>query len=101
MRKKKVTTLRPPNLVNTREIKISKYQGEEYFFEIGNNITQDIIEGVVFMMRENVELTNISWNTEIKDTIHKYGIFIHLVSIFYKIPLTYRFNKRNPVEFFP
>ncbi len=73
MRKKKVTTLSPHNLVNTNEIKISKHHGEDYFFEIGKNLTQDVIEGVILMMRENIEISNTSWNIEIKN-INTYEI---------------------------
>jgi hypothetical protein len=67
MRKKKVITLRPYNILDTEHIKISKCKGEDYFFEIGNNITQDIIEAVVLMMRDGIDDYNPSWNTEISD----------------------------------
>jgi hypothetical protein len=67
MNKKKVITLRPFNLVNTTDIKISKYNGEDYLFEIGKNVTQDITEAVVLMMRSGIDKDNTVWSTEIRD----------------------------------
>jgi len=67
MNKKKVTTIKPFNLVDTEMVKISKYHGEDYFFEIGKNITNDITEAVALMLRIGVDENNPIWNTEIND----------------------------------
>ena len=65
MKKKRLfTESEISNLVFSDEkIKISK-NGEEYFFEIGNEITSDVAEGVSIMMKL-CDTKSEAWNLEI------------------------------------
>lgn len=64
MKKKKL--LFRPNVWESDIINISK-DFNNYYFEIGNEITNDISEGVAIMMRMKYKWNDDVWNVEIKD----------------------------------
>ena len=64
MKKKKL--LFRPNVWESDIINISK-DFNSYYFEIGNEITNDISEGVAIMMRMKYKWNDDVWNVDIKD----------------------------------
>lgn len=65
MRKKKVDVLRPNNIWDSDVIKISK-DYDDYYFEIGKEVTNDIAEAVSIMMR-NYRQNDAIWDLSISD----------------------------------
>lgn len=70
MKKRKVITLKPFNIVDSEKLKISKYN-DEYLFDISNILTEDITEAVALMMRNDIQDDDKIWNTTI-DKINPY-----------------------------
>jgi len=66
MKKKKVELLRKFNFWSDNFIKIDK-EGDQYYFEIGSEVTTDISEAVAIMMTYQNKDINKFWELEIKD----------------------------------
>ena len=66
MKRKKVALMRTFDFWSDNFIKIDK-EGEQYYFEIGSDITTDIAEAVAIMMRSKSRYNNKVWDLEIKD----------------------------------
>ncbi len=72
MRKfKKVETMRKFDFWSDNLIKIDK-EGENYYFEIGNIVTNDIAEAIAILMK-TVNKNNKFWDIELND-INFYNI---------------------------
>lgn len=69
MKRKKVALdiKRANDVYNNNIIRINK-EGNEYFFEIGKEITSDIAEAVTILMRK-IENDSPIWDVEIKDIV--------------------------------
>ena len=71
MRKKKVSlSIASNDLYSDNTIRISKEQNE-YYFEIGKEITTDIAEAVSMLMRQKDNWNNSFWNLEVKDICYQ------------------------------
>lgn len=68
MRKKKVEVMRTNNIWDSDVIKISK-DCDDYYFEIGKEVTNDIAEAVSIMMR-NYRKNDVIWDLSISDIDH-------------------------------
>lgn len=66
MRRKRVSLEREPDAYNNSIVRISKEQNE-YFFEVGKELTTDIAEAVSMMMRQKDMENSSFWNLETKD----------------------------------
>lgn len=66
MRKKKVALKRAHDVYNDSIVKVSREQNE-YFFEIGNEITTDVGEAVSILMRQKDMWNSSFWDLEIKN----------------------------------
>ncbi len=66
MRKKKVALKRAHDVYNDSIVKISREQNE-YFFEIGKEITTDVGEAVSMLMRQKDMWDSSFWDLEIKN----------------------------------
>lgn len=66
MKKKKVELLRKFNFWSDNYIKIDK-EGDQYYFEIGSEVTTDISEAVAMMMSYQNKSVDKFWDLEIKD----------------------------------
>lgn len=69
MKKRRVAleTKRSNDVYNDNIIKINKEENE-YYFEIGKEITSDVAEAVTILMRK-VEWNNPVWEVELKDVV--------------------------------
>jgi hypothetical protein len=68
MRKKKVA-IKAQDFYNDNIVRISKEQNE-YFFEIGKELTTDIAEAVSMLMRQKEMLNSPFWDLEINDILY-------------------------------
>jgi hypothetical protein len=66
MKKKKVETIRTFNFWSNDLIKIDK-EGDQYYFEIGNEMTTDIAEAVALAISMKNKIDDDFWNIEIKN----------------------------------
>lgn len=66
MKKKKVAVLRPNNVWESEQINISKI-ADNYYFEIGSELTADLGEAVAIMMRMKSKWNDEVWNLSISD----------------------------------
>ena len=69
MKKRKVDTKskRSNNVYEDKNIKISK-EDTEYFFEIGNDVTNDLAEAVSILIRKS-EWNSPVWNLELSEIV--------------------------------
>lgn len=65
MKKRKVVTMKPFNILDNEDIKISKYQ-DDFLFDINGKITDDVAEAVAIMIYQNIPSDNNAWSTNIK-----------------------------------
>ena len=66
MKKRKVVTMKPFNILDNEDIKISKYQ-DDFLFDINGKITDDVAEAVAIMIYQNIPSDNNAWSTNIKN----------------------------------
>jgi hypothetical protein len=66
MKKKKVALMRTFDIWSDNLIKIDK-EGEQYYFEIGNNITDDIAEATSILMKYKNRWDSKFWEMEIEN----------------------------------
>lgn len=66
MKKKKVAVMRPNNVWDSEQIKISKVS-DSYYFEVGTELTSDLGEGIAIMMRMKSKWDDDVWNLKITD----------------------------------
>lgn len=66
MKKKKVSTMRPNNIWDSNLIKIGK-EDNNYYFEIGSEITDDLAEAVSMLMRLKSKWNDEIWDLKISD----------------------------------
>jgi len=66
MRKKKVALKRAHDVYNDNIVKVSREQ-DEYFFEIGKELTSDVAEAVSMLMRQKEMWNSSLWDLEISD----------------------------------
>jgi hypothetical protein len=72
MKKKKVALMRNFDMWSDNLIKIDK-EGDQYYFEIGSDITTDLAEAVAIMMKFKTKYDNKFWDLQIND-INYYDI---------------------------
>jgi hypothetical protein len=72
MKRKKVEVMRDFNFWTDNFVKIDK-EGDQYYFEIGSDITTDLAEAVAIMMNYKNKETDKFWELQIKD-INYYDI---------------------------
>lgn len=72
MKKKKVAVLKPNNIWDSELIKISN-DYNNYYFEIGKEVTMDLAEAVAILMRMNYKSNEEIWNLKV-NTINLYEI---------------------------
>ena len=65
MKKRKVVTMKPFNILDNEDIKISKYR-DDFLFDINGKITDDVAEAVAIMIYQNIPSDNNAWSTNIK-----------------------------------
>lgn len=65
MKKRKVATMKPFNILDNEDIKISKYR-DDFLFDINGKITDDVAEAVAIMIYQNIPSDNNAWSTNIK-----------------------------------
>lgn len=66
MKKKKVAVLRPNNVWDSELIKISK-DYDNYYFEIGSELTMDLAEAVSILMRMKSKWNDQIWDLKISE----------------------------------
>ncbi len=66
MKKKKVALMRTFDIWSDNLIKIDK-EGEQYYFEIGNNITDDISEATSILMKHKNRWNSKVWETKLEN----------------------------------
>jgi len=66
MKKRKVVTMKPFNILDNEDIKISKYQ-DDFLFDINGKITDDVAEAVAIMIYQNIPNNSKAWSTNIKN----------------------------------
>ena len=79
MKRKKVDLMRKFNFWSDNFIKIDK-EGDQYYFEIGSDITTDISEAVAIMMTYKNKNNDKFWQLELKE-IDYYNIKPELAQI--------------------
>ncbi len=72
MKRKKVEVMRNFNFWTDNFVKIDK-EGDQYYFEIGSDITTDLAEAVAIMMNYKNKESDKFWELQIKD-INYYDI---------------------------
>jgi hypothetical protein len=72
MKRKKVEVMRDFNFWTDNFVKIDK-EGDQYYFEIGSDITTDLAEAVAIMMNYKNKEADKFWELQIKD-INYYDI---------------------------
>lgn len=66
MRKKKAVLRKAHDVFENDIVRVSKEQ-DEFYFEIGKELTMDIAEAVAILMRQKDQWNNSFWDLEIKD----------------------------------
>ena len=66
MKKKKVAVMRPNNVWDSELIKISK-DYDNYYFEIGSELTMDLAEAVAILMRMKSKWNDSIWNLKLNE----------------------------------